>query len=159
MSDPDYRIDYEHLDVVDLMQQVRARIAADPGGEPRFPALQETLQHRLHEYLVLDDEQPYALQRSLGLDNDWNLSPEDLRRSHRGPLGQLIRGVRTIMRPFAKLLANTDLPIFKQFKINTGMAAAVHDLMQDNARQRTQLRQLSARIERLESARGPEAAP
>ncbi len=151
MSRAEYRIDYAQVDVVDLMQQVRARIAVRSGADPHFPVAEEELRKRLLEYLVLDDDQPYTMQQALGLGGDWNVGPEDLRRSHDGPVGRLIRGVRTLLRPVTKLLVNTDMPIFKQFKLNIGVAAALHDLLEDNSRQRARLQELADRVERLEA--------
>ena len=110
----------------------------------------EKLRSSLQSYLVLDDERPYELQQTLGLGGDWNLSPNDLLASHSNPLGRLISGVRRLARPLVKFASNTDLPIFKQFKINLGLAAAVHDLLQETAALRARIHALSTRLEALE---------
>ena len=82
------------------------------------------------------------------------MSPEDLRTSHPGAVGQVIGGVRWLLRPFLKLLANLDLPLYKQFKVNLGLAAAVHDLLAENATLRRHVGELRRRVERLERSTG-----
>ncbi len=151
MPESNYRIDYDNLDVQELMRQVRAHAQQQDLLDPA-PALDRAGAHaRLQEYLGLDNDRPYELQRALALPDNWNLGPEDLQVSHPGPMGRLIRGIRTLLRPALKLLANADLPLYKQFKINVGLAAALSDLLEDNARLRKHLGQLSRRLERLES--------
>lgn len=146
-----YRIDYDHLDVEEIMRQVRARARAGEGGDLQLPPVDhEAIERRLHDYLELDDRQPYELQQTLSLGGPWNVTPEDLRSSHPGAAGTLIRGLRSLLRPATKLLANLELPLYKQFKINLGVASALNDLMQENAALRRQVIELTRRIERLE---------
>jgi hypothetical protein len=153
-SSQPYRIDYEDLDVEDLMRQVRARARAGEGGELQLPEVDaEAVGRRLHDYLELDDRTPYELQQTLSLGGPWNVTPEDLRSSHPGAAGTVIRGVRGLLRPLTKLLANLELPLYKQFKINLGVASALHDLMQENAGLRRQVSELARRIEQLERDR------
>ena len=153
-SSQPYRIDYDNLDVDDLMRQVRAHARSSLDGDPRLPSLSaEATERRLHEYLELDDRRPYELQTTLSLSGPWNVSPEDLRSSHPGAAGALISAVRRLLRPATKLLANLDLPLYKQFKVNLGVASALNDLMQENAQLRQQVSELSRRVERLERDR------
>lgn len=137
-----YRIDYEAPDVVDLMRQVRDRARA-VAGDPAAATVAEDPRQRLRGYLELDDARPYELQRELGLEGAWNVTPEDLRASHPGGVGRAIGGLRRLLRPLTKLFANLDLPLYKQFKINLGLASALGDLLEENAR-------LRARLDRLE---------
>jgi hypothetical protein len=150
LSEP-YRIDYADLDVEDLMRQVRARARASVVADPALPQLTSAeIERRLHDYLVLDDRKPYDLQQSLSLAGSWNVTPEDLRASHPGPAGFVIGGLRRLLRPLTKLLANFDLPLYKQFKINLGVASAVDGLMQENAALRQEVGELKRRVEGLE---------
>lgn len=148
-----YRIDYANVDVVDLMEQVRerARRQAEAAADP--DAVDVERRERLREWLDLDDERPYELQQQLGLEGDWNVTPEDLRASHPNLAGRVISIVRRLARPIVKLLVNLDLPLYKQFKVNLGVAAALDRLRRDNADLRRRLRELEGRLE------GPSAGP
>ncbi|HJO04601.1 MAG TPA: hypothetical protein QGG47_11565 [Acidobacteriota bacterium] len=151
MFDEDgYEIDYEHIDVHELMEQVRARAAARSRHEPT-PATADApdLLQQLRDNLDLDDEQPYELQRALRLAGEWNVAPDDLRVSHDGPIGALITTVRRLARPLVKVFVNLDAPLYKQFKINLGMAHAIHQLMLENAALRCRVEELSERIDEL----------
>lgn len=150
----DYRIDYNAIDVDDLMSQVRARASGRAAADPTLPPVDRadvTLQ--LRDHLDLDDARPYQLQRELGLDTGWNVAPEDLYSSHPSFAGTVISAVRRLLRPITKLFINADLPLHKQFKTNIGVAAALHDLMQDNATLRAEV---AALRERLDERSGPE---
>ena len=81
------------------------------------------------------------------------MAPEDLLTSHPGPVGTIISTVRRLLRPVLKLFANTDLPLHKQFKINIGVAATLHELMQENAELRAQLATLQAQLRDNEERR------
>jgi len=149
MSDNhDYEIDYEDVDVKRLMEQVRVRAAMRSIEEPVAAAAPEHLK-RLRETVDLDDDRPYELQQALCLQGDWNITPEDLRASHAGPLGWLITTVRLLLRPFVKLAVNLDTPLHKQFKINLGLANAIHELTLENAALRHRLQKLSAHVDDL----------
>jgi hypothetical protein len=150
----EYRIDYNAIDVDDLMEQVRSNASRSGGDDPTLPAVDRgdvTLQ--LRDHLDLDDARPYQLQRELRLDTGWNVAPEDLLTSHPGLTGTLISGLRRLLRPIVKLFVNTDLPLHKQFKVNIGVAAALHELMQDNAALRAEVAALRARLDDNEAQR------
>lgn len=150
MSETGYRIDYDNVNVRELMEQVQARALQAEGHEIALPPSREAAAGvRLADYLQLDDDRPYELQERLGLGGAWNVSPADLRLSHPSTVGRVIRAVRTLLRPVTKLLANTDLPLYKQFKINIGFASAIQDLMQENARLRHRVGELAQDVERL----------
>jgi hypothetical protein len=141
----DYRIDYAQIDVDDLMQQVRERARSTVAADPRLPAVDRAdVVLRLRNHLDMDNTQPYELQRKLKLDSGWNVAPGDLYTSHPGGAGRLISIVRRVLRPITKLFVNLDLPLHKQFKVNIGVAAALHDLMQDNAVLRAEIEELRA---------------
>lgn len=157
-ANPAYDIDYDHLDVADLMRQVRERArAGDAAVDPRLPAeVAIDAGRRLRGYFDLDDRRPHELQQALGLTGDWNVSPEDLRASHPGVIGGVIVAVRRLLRPLTKLLANLDLPLHKQFKVNLGVATAIRVLLQDNDALRRQVAALERRLQALERDRPPE---
>lgn len=147
----DYRIDYAQIDVDDLMEQVRARAAQRVARDPALPTVDRAdVTLRLRDHLDLDDALPYRLQQELGLDTGWNVAPEDLYVSHPGAVGSLISALRRLLRPVTKLFVNADLPLHKQFKTNIGVAAALHDLMQDNAALRAEVDSLRRRLDDLE---------
>lgn len=157
--DTPYQIDYDSIDVADLMRQVRDRARA---GELQAPepgpggVVDEA--RRLRGYFDLGDERPHELQQSLGLAGSWNVSPADLHASHAGVMGSAIVALRRLLRPLTKTLANLDLPLHKQFKVNVGMASAVRDLLRDNDDLRRQLADLSRRLQALERGdRHPES--
>ncbi|NKB87507.1 MAG: hypothetical protein GKS06_04750 [Acidobacteria bacterium] len=150
----DYRIDYDAINVDDLMEQVRAHAGKKASRDPQLPAVDRAdVTLALRELIDLDDARPYQLQRELKLDTGWNVAPEDLVLSHPGPIGTLISAARKTLRPIVKLFANTDLPLHKQFKINIGVAATLHELMQDNAALRAEVAALRARVEGDEESR------
>lgn len=153
----DYRIDYDAPDVLDLMRQVRERVASQTPESPSVPAMKEDARARLREWVQLDEGRPAELERSLGLGGAWNVTPEDLHRSHPGPFGALVGGIRRALRPVTKLLANLELPLYKQYKLNLGLAAAVHELLVENQRLRGRLAALQQRVTELEEggAAGP----
>lgn len=146
-----YRIDYDDLDVDDLVTQIHDSVRREESSRGLPPqALEERIRGRLRTYLDLDDDRPYELQSTLHLEGPWNVSPDDLRSSSRRGLGRLIGLSRTLFRPFIKLIGNLDLPIYKQFKINLGVAEALHDSLQQTAELQAQVEELSDRLERLE---------
>lgn len=151
-----YRIDYENVDVVDLVAQIRERVHRAPSFQQPPGAPEERLRGRLRTYLDLDDRRPFELQKRLALEGQWNVTPEDLRRSERRGVGRLIAVFRGLSRPFLKLLANLDLPFYKQFKVNLGVAEALHDLMQQTSELQARVAELSARVDRLERASSSE---
>ena len=147
-----YRIDYDDLDVGDLVDQIHDRVRREDSSRGLPPqALEERIKGRLRTYLDLNDDRPYELQSTLHLEGPWNVSPDDLRSSGRRGLGRLIGLSRALLRPFIKLAGNLDLPIYKQFKINLGVAEALHDSMQQTAELQTRVEDLSDRLERLEA--------
>lgn len=144
----EYRIDYAAPDVDDLMEQVRTRAQGRAGTDPRMPDVNRPdVILRLRDHLDLDDARPYRLQRELRLDTGWNVAPEDIYTSHPGVAGAVIAAVRRMLRPVVKMFANIDLPLHKQFKVNIGVAAALHELMQDNVALRAELDALRARMD------------
>lgn len=148
-SPSQYRIDYDNIDVADIVRQIRERAR---GGEllASLPAIDdERLRSRLRAWLDADTPQAFALQRDLGLDGEWNVSPEDLVTSRPGGLGRLISAIRRLARPFLKVVANTEVPLFKQFKVNIGVAGALHELMRENEELRRAVGELRDRLDAL----------
>jgi hypothetical protein len=150
----DYRIDYDDVDVVDLMSQIRARSAHASSVSANLPeALSERARARVRAAVDLDDRKPYELQRDLQLEGSWNVSPEDLISSKRRGAGLLVAGTRRLVRPLVKMFANLDLPLYKQFKINLGVAEALHELICRVTELEARIETMSRRIETLESSR------
>ncbi len=150
----EYRIDYDALNVDDVMEQVRQRAGRRASADPSLPAVDRAdVILRLRDHLDLDDARPYQLQRELRLDTGWNVAPEDIYASHPGVTGTLISAVRRLMRPLVKLFVNTDLPLHKQFKVNIGVAAALHDVMQENATLRAEVDALRAHLDTRNASR------
>ncbi|MFQ5743713.1 MAG: hypothetical protein ACE5HV_09020 [Acidobacteriota bacterium] len=160
-TNPDgYRIDYDNPDVVDLIAQIRQRVRRDQSA-PRIPpkAREKALRERLRTYLDLDEQRPYDLQKTLHLEGTWNVSPEDLRRSGRQAFGRLIALARTLAGPVMKLGANLDLPLYKQFKINLGVAEALNDLLRQTSDLQVRVEELASRLDRLEQRAGRGTSP
>lgn len=156
MSSVEYRIDYDDLDVVDLVEQIRARArsrGAAGTAAVRPEATAERAQARVRAAVDLDDRRPYELQRSLRLEGAWNVTPEDLVSSRRRGTGGLLSTLRRLVRPGLKLFANLELPLYKQFKINLGVAEALHELLVRNAELESRVEDLSRRLEALEGGR------
>ena len=150
----EYRIDYDAVNVDDVMEQVRQHARGRVGADPSLPAVDRAdVILRLRDHLDLDDARPYQLQRELRLDTGWNIAPEDIYASHPGLAGTLISATRKLFRPLVKLFANTDLPLHKQFKVNIGVAAALHDVMQENATLRAEVDGLRARLDASDAPR------
>ncbi len=142
-----YEIDYQDIDVKRLMDQVQARAAGRSSEEPA--AAESDQLRRLREAVDLDDERPYELQQELRLQGDWNITPADLRTSHDGLIGAIITAVRLLLRPFVKVAVNLDAPLHKQFKINLGLANAIHELTLENAALRHRVHELSTHVDEL----------
>jgi len=150
----EYRIDYTAPDVDDVMVQVRYRASGRAAADPSLPSVDRAdVILRLRDHLDLDDARPYQLQRELRLDTGWNVAPEDIYTSHPGFTGTLISAFRRLMRPLVKLFVNTDLPLHKQFKVNIGVAAALHDVMQENATLRAEVDALRERLDAPDAPR------
>jgi hypothetical protein len=150
----DYRIDYDDLDVVDLMSQIRRRSGRRAGASADLPeVIEERARARVRAAVDLDDRRPYELERSLHLEGGWNVSPHDLIESKRRGTGLLVAGTRRVVRPLVKMFANLELPLYKQFKINLGVAEALNDLLCQAAELEARLETMSRRIEALESHR------
>ncbi len=138
--------------MVDLVAQIseRARRSeADPEIETDIEARTRA---RLRAAVDLDDERAYELQDSLGLAGDWNVTPQDLVGSREGGgIGALLGIFRRLVRPGLKLFANFDRPLYKQFKVNLGVADALHELLHSTAELDRQLQDVSRRLEALEA--------
>ena len=150
----EYRIDYDAPNVDDVMEQVRGHASGRASADPSLPAVDRAdVILRLRDHLDLDEARPYQLQRELRLDTGWNVAPEDIYASHPGFAGTLISATRKLLRPLVKLFVNTDLPLHKQFKVNIGVAAALHDVMQENATLRAEMDALRARLDTPDTSR------
>jgi len=154
MSDSGYRIDYDDLDVVDLVAQIRARSRGAAGAAADLPeAVEERVRARVRAAVDLDDRRPFELQKALQLEGSWNVTPADLVASRRPGAGKLLSLLRRAARPGIKLFANFELPLFKQFKINLGIADTLHELLARSAETEARLEDLSRRLEALEARR------
>lgn len=150
----EYRIDYAAVNVDDVMEQVRQNASGRAGADPSLPAVDRAdVILLLRDHLDLDDARPYQLQRELRLDTGWNVAPEDIYTSHPGFPGTLISAIRRVLRPLVKLFVNTDLPLHKQFKVNIGVAAALHDVMLENATLRAEVEALRERLDTPDTSR------
>ena len=148
------RIDYENLDVTDLMAQVRNRARGHDNAAGELPeVLEQRARARLRVAVDLDDHRPYDLQKALQLQGSWNVTPQDLVESRRRGSGSILSLVRRAARPFLKLFANFELPLYKQFKINLGVADLLHELVCRNAELEACVERLSRRLEELEAER------
>ncbi len=147
----EYRIDYDDLDVADIMAQVRQRSLRHSEDAANLPqAIDARARARVRAAVDLDDRRPYQLQRDLHLEGAWNVSPHDLVESKRRGAGLVVASTRRLVRPLVKVFANLDLPLYKQFKINLGMAEALHDLLRQTAELEARIETLSRRIDALE---------
>ena len=68
-----------------------------------------------------------------------------------GGIGALLGTFRRLVRPCLKLFANFDKPLFKQFKINLGVAEALDELLHRTAELEGQVQDVSRRLEALEA--------
>jgi hypothetical protein len=82
----DIKIDYEHIDVADIMDQVKKKIAAQPKKEPELP-------------LVESDYSPYAA------------TPPEMPQGASGAKSKIKAIMLKIMRPFAPLIRLLILPV------------------------------------------------
>ncbi|HEX9697985.1 MAG TPA: hypothetical protein VGD06_00880 [Acidobacteriota bacterium] len=156
MRADDYQIDYDNLDVADLVAQIRRRTRQRPSVAEVLPeAIDERVRARVRAAVDLDDQRPYALQQELRLQGSWNVTPEDLIASRR-PGGSVLSFIRRLARPVVKLFANLELPLYKQFKINLGIADALDELLRRNAELDQRLDELAGRLEKLEARRPPD---
>ena len=152
LSADDYRIDYDELDVADLVAQIRDRSRTAGGDDANLPyVVEERARARLRAAVDLDDQRPYDLQKKLHLEGTWNVTPQDLVESKRRGAGSALVGVRRLARPVRKLLGNFELPLYKQFKINLGMADALNELLCRTADLEARLDDLTRRLEALEA--------
>ena len=150
-----YQIDYDNLNVADLVSQIRERARCSSGAAADLPeVVEERARVRVRAAVDLDDRQPYELQRSLHLEGAWNVTPQDLVESKRRGSGSLIGAVRRLARPAIKIFANLELPLYKQFKINLGVADALHELLCRSAELEARVDDMGRRIEELEARAG-----
>lgn len=154
LSEPGYQIDYDDLDVTDLVSQIRQRARRGSGASTDLPeVVEERARARVRAAVDLDDQRPYELQRTLHLEGTWNVTPQDLVESKRRGSGALIGAVRRLARPGIKVFANLELPLYKQFKINLGVADALNELLCRTAELEARLDDMARRIEDLEATR------
>jgi hypothetical protein len=152
MSDLGYRIDYDDVDVVDLVAQIRERTRRGTGSAVDLPeVVAERARARVRAAVDLDDRRPWELLRSLHLEGTWNVTPHDLLESRRRGAGSLLRALRRLTRPITKLFANLELPLYKQFKINLGVADALNELLIRSAELEARLEETTRRLEELEA--------
>jgi len=110
---------------------------------------------RVRAAVDLDEERPYELQRALHLEGTWNVTPQDLVGSNRRGAGSLLSVFRRVARPGLKVFANLELPLYKQFKINLGIADALHELLRRTTEIEARLEDMARRLESLEAGRSP----
>jgi hypothetical protein len=152
MGTGSYRIDYDDLDVVDLVGQIRERARRTGGAAAVLPEVAaERARARVRAAVDLDDQRPHELLRTLHLQGAWNVTPADLWSSRRPGAGALLSGARRLLRPVLKLFGNFDLPLYKQFKINVGVADVLHELLVRNAELGARLEDATRRLEELEA--------
>ena len=146
--------------MVDLVAQIRDRARRDE-AEPEIEADAEArTRARLRATMDVSDERAYELHGSRGLAGDWNVSPDDLVESRTGGgIGALLGAFRRLVRPLMRPFANFEKPLFKQFKINLGIAETLHELLHRNAELEAQLTDVSRRLEALEARDGTSASP
>ena len=95
----------------------------------------------------------------MGLAGDWNVTPQDLVGSREGGGIRALLGIfRRLVRPGLKVFANFDRPLYKQFKVNLGVAEALHELLHRTAELDRQLQDVSRRLEVLEARDSVSAA-
>lgn len=156
----DYEIDYDRVDVEDLVGQIRARVRRGRGGPPETPeARVARLRARLGGYLRLGDERARRIDDEIPGGADWNVTPEDLTASRPDLLGRLISAMRRLGRPLVKILVNAERPLYKQFKVNLGLASAIRDLLRENVELRDRVARLEERLEGLEERERTDGAP
>ena len=81
--------------------------------------VEEQARARVRLAVDLDDQRPYDLQKTLGLEGPWNVTPQDLLDSNRRGVGSVLAIIRRLARPVIKVFANLEVPLYKQFKILT----------------------------------------
>ncbi len=154
MQAKDYRIDYDNLDVADVVAQIRDRARRTDHGEADLPGVvAERARARVRAAVDLDDQRPYELQETLRLAGTWNVTPQDLVESKRRGAGSMLAAVRRLARPVIKLFANLELPLYKQFKINLGIADALNELLCRTSDLEARLGEATRRLEALEADR------
>ncbi len=154
MQAKDYRIDYDDLDVTDVVAQIRDRARRADHGEVDLPeVVEERARARVRAAVDLDDQRPYDLQKTLRLEGTWNVTPQDLVESKRRGAGSMLAAVRRLARPAIKLFANLELPLYKQFKINLGIADALNELLCRTSDLEARLGEATRRLKALEADR------
>jgi len=152
LSANDYRIDYDNVDVDDLVTQIRERSRGVSDAAANLPeVVEERARARVRAAVDLDDQLPYELQEDLHLEGTWNVTPEDLVTSSRRGTGGLVSALRRLARPGIKLFADLEQPLYKQFKINLGVADALHELLCRTAELEARVADMARRIEELEA--------
>ena len=147
--------------MTDLAKQVRSRSSkvtrrkiTSAEVETLLPeGVEEQARARVRSAVDLDDQRPYDLQKTLHLDGGWNVTPQDLLDSNRRGIGSVLVVVRRLARPAIKLFANLEVPLYKQFKINLGIAEALNELLCKNSDLEAQLDDVTRRLETLEADR------
>ena len=140
--------------MADLVSQIRERSRRGSGGSADLPeVVEERARARVRAAVDLEDQQPYELQRTLHLEGTWNVTPQDLVESGRRGTGSLLAAVRRLARPGIKVFANLELPLYKQFKINLGVADVLNELLCRTAELEARLDDMARRVEELEATR------
>ncbi len=137
-----------------MVGQIRDRARRADRGTPELPDVtEERLRARVRAAFDLDDRRPYDVQKALHLEGTWNVTPQDLVESRRRGAGAGLAAVRRMSRPILKIFANFELPLYKQFKINLGIAEALHDQLSRTLELETKLDHVTSRLEALEASR------
>ncbi len=147
--------------MTDLAKQVRSQASkatrrkiTSAGVETLLPeGAEEQARARVRLAVDLDDQRPYDLQKTLDLEGTWNVTPQDLLDSNRRGVGSVLAIVRRFARPAVKLFANLEVPLYKQFKINLGIAEALNEILCKNSDLEAQLDDVTRRLETLEADR------
>ncbi len=137
-----------------MVAQIRDRARKADHGEADLPeVVEQRARAHVRAAVDLDDQRPYDLQKTLRLEGTWNVTPQDLVESKRRGTGSMVVAVRRLARPAIKLFANLELPLYKQFKINLGIADALNELLCRTSDLEARLGEATRRLEALEADR------
>jgi len=129
-----FEIEAKDIDVEAIMSAIRQRIAEKKNGLYTEAEIREIAERRLEVVQGAQDVASALLADFRGEPQGWNFSfeTETIYRSSRGVVGQVLQGIRRVLRPLQKLFWNPNpmiAALSRQSDLNKYYVHLLHNLV------------------------------
>jgi len=145
-----FEIKSDDVDVAAIMEAIRKRIEEKKKGLYTEEEIQEIAEHRLDAVLDAHDFNSDLISDFRSQPARWNFrfDPETIYRSSRGPVGRVLGGLRSLLKPVQKLFWNPNPMIHalsRQSDLNRYYVHLLHNLALELTRLNLEMQDLKNR--------------